>query len=331
MKGINGVLLVVLISCTSLVLGQSKFTPQFIRISEDNDFINLRGEGTDRFYTNGTHIDITYTKPKRRRYLTSMLLPLSNSSDNLYSIGITQLMFTPTDITRKDIIYGERPYAGLLFFTHSLVSADETKKHKLTSEVDLGVIGPWSFAKEAQTFIHKEINYLKPEGWDNQVDNDILFNYMLQYEKLLLSPMDKFEVIGLLEADAGTLSNKITTGLTFRMGTYNSYFSNYEKPGLQTSKERHEAYKKVQFFFYVKPTFTAFVDNSTLEGGMFSGYGSVYTLNKDSLTRFYMQFEYGLILGSGRCGVSINEKLRPAEYKNAPTIQVGNLTFFVGL
>ena len=126
----------------------------------------------------------------------------------------------------------------------------------------------------------------------------------------------------MIGADAGTLYNQIISGLTFRVGNFNSYFSNYEKSF---------NYKKFQFFFYVKPSVIAFMDNSTLQGGTFTGYQSVHTINADDLTRFYMQFEYGFILGTRRFGISINEKLRTPEYKLSPTIQVGNITFFIGL
>lgn len=308
--------------CVLKTNAQVKITPQALKIYEDNDFINLRGEGTDQFYTNGTRLAFIYTKQKERRYLSSLLLPISNNSDDIYEIGINQFMFTPSDITIKGISYGQRPYAGLLFINHTLSSSDAEHNQKLTTEVDLGVIGPLAFAREVQTFVHKEINTSKPEGWDNQVNNDIVFNYMIQYEKLLVSPMRQFEMIGLVEVDAGTITNKVTTGVTFRMGTYNSYFKT-------ASKESNN--KKEQFYFFIKPAIAVFLDNSILQGGRFTGRNSPYTITQDSLNHYYMQFEYGFFLGKGRNGVAITEKLRTAEFIGAENILVGNLTFFVGI
>ncbi len=322
---------ILLFTFINMASAQDKFKPQYLIVSEDNDFINLRGTGTDKFYTNGTRINLFYTKPAKRRFVTQLLMPLNASSDNLYGIGINQLMFTPTDITRTDIVKGERPYAGILFLSHSLSSSDFEHKQKLTTEIDLGVIGPSSFAKEVQIWVHGVINYQKPLGWGNQVKNDFLFNYKLQYEKLLLSPAENFELIGQIGADAGTLNNQITTGINFRMGRFNSYFSNYEKPGRGSVNNEANKYKNFQFFFYVKPFFTAFMDNSLLQGGMFTGYNSVYTIPQDSLTHFYMQFEYDIVIGTKRFGFSVNEKLRTAEFKNADNIQVGNFTFYIGL
>lgn len=231
------------------VFGRQNFKAQYLVVSGDNDFINLRGEGTNQYYTNGTRKAMFYAKPEKREFLTSLLIPLTEGSDNIYGIGINQLMFTPTDISRIDITYGQRPYAGILFLNNTLISSDYSRKQKLTTETGLGVIGPASFAKETQTFIHRLINYQKPLGCDNQVKNDIIISYHVQYEKQLLNPSDKFEMIGLIGADVGTLTNSITTGLTFRAGKNNSYFSNYEKPGMELNTGDINKYKKFQFFF----------------------------------------------------------------------------------
>ena len=311
---------------------QKNFEPQTLRIYEDNDLINLRQKSNDRYYTNGTRIDILYTKPnKDQKFLSALLLDINENANNLFGIGITQLMFTPSDISKTDITSGERPYAGLLFFNHSLSSSDSKNNQKLFTEINLGVIGSMSFARQTQTTIHQIINAQKPLGWDHQVKNDIILNYNIQYEKLLVNPSDNFQIIGLIGADAGTLYNQITAGLTFRAGKYNSYFSNYEKAVNPDNLNSKETYKKFQFFFYMKPIVTAFMDSSTLQGGMFTGRDSDYTIKSDDLTHYYMQFEYGFIIGTKRFGLSINQKLRTAEFKNATNIQVGNLTLFIGL
>jgi lipid A 3-O-deacylase len=313
------------------IRAQSNFQPQVLRIYEDDDFINLRGEGTDKYYTDGTKIDLFYTKREKRRFLTSLLIPLQNAPNNLYSIGITQAMFTPSDISNPNIIKGDRPYAGVLYLSHSLISSDEVKKQKITSEIDLGVIGPASLAGETQIEFHKLIGDQEPKGWSNQVHNDIIINYEIRYEKLLISPSDKFEVIGLLGSDAGTLYNQITTGLTFRAGNYSSYFSNSEKPGVRLEKGKVHNKSSYQYYFYMKPMVTAFMDKSVLQGGMFTGRNSPYTIPQDSLTRVFMEFEYGLVVGYKRFGISVSEKSRTPEFKNDPIIQWGNFTVYVGL
>lgn len=51
-----------------------------LRIRWDNDFINLRGDGTDRYYTNDMRVDYFYTKKQKAKFPSSLLL--NNSDDN---------------------------------------------------------------------------------------------------------------------------------------------------------------------------------------------------------------------------------------------------------
>lgn len=310
---------------------QSKHKIQYLRISEDNDVFNTRGRGTDRYYTNGIRIDVYYTKHTAPKFLSKLLVPLNNSSDNIYAIGLTQQIFTPSDIQRTDVIVNERPYAGLLYGSHTLVSADYEKKQRLTTEIVIGVLGPASLAGETQTWVHEQIGAATPKGWANQVKNDIILSYQVRYEKLMLEPSKDLEVIGILEGNAGTLSNNLTGGLLFRAGVFNSYFSNYEKPGAKESSSTSTPYKKFQFLFFLRPSFTTFMDNSTLQGGYFTGKNSVQTIKTDDLTRYYLDFEAGFVIGHKRVGLSLSQRLRTAQYTDAPVQQFGNLTLFVGL
>ncbi len=329
------VLLILTLLVTFVNTGHCQTKPKnkfhLFRLFDDNDFINFRGSGTDRSYTNGLKIDLYYTKNGAPKFFSKLLVTLNKESENLYGVGLTQLMFTPTDITKANVVVGDQPYAGLLYFNHSLISSDYINNERLTTEIDIGVIGPMSFGRNTQTWIHEQIHAQKPMGWNNQVDNDIIINYLIRYEKLLIAPSEKLQVIGILEANAGSLSNNLSTGLIVRAGVFNSYFSNFEKPGTSQDASTKSIYKKFQFFFFLRPTVTAFMDNSVLQGGMFTGRTSTYIIKSDDLTRVFMQFETGIVIGHKNFGISISEKLRTAEFKNAITQQVGNIILYVGI
>ncbi len=170
-----------------------------LRIVWDNDFINLRGDGTDRYYTNGMRIDYFYTKKHKAKFPSSLLLNISDDNNNIYGLGIAQFMFTPKNIAVPEIQYNDRPYSGALYSILSLQSIDKIKKTKVSSEIRLGVLGPMSFAKETQTWAHRVINYTKPEGWNNQVPNDIILNYNISIEKRILQPSKKLLLVGIFE------------------------------------------------------------------------------------------------------------------------------------
>src|SRR5580765_2538643 len=72
-----------------------------LRIYEDNDFLNIRGLGTDEAYTNGTLIDLFYRKKHPSHCWLDRAMPKAGEgSENIYGWGIMQLMFTPRDISQ---------------------------------------------------------------------------------------------------------------------------------------------------------------------------------------------------------------------------------------
>src|SRR5437016_356541 len=100
-KGIRFIVLALLL--TGLVLksaAQTDGRTWLLRVYEDNDFLNLSGNGTDNAYTNGTRFDLFYTKNHPSRFFIDRLLPKAgDSSLNVFGFGIMQIMVTPNDIT----------------------------------------------------------------------------------------------------------------------------------------------------------------------------------------------------------------------------------------
>src|SRR5699024_2618308 len=76
----------------------------FLHVSAENDFFVVKGDATDRYYTNGVRINY-YFKNKKRRFSSNLLLKVGDDK-NIYSLGIAQYMFTPTEIDVPTIRYG---------------------------------------------------------------------------------------------------------------------------------------------------------------------------------------------------------------------------------
>lgn len=326
-----GFILLLLLFQFSLLPAQKKNDLQLFKISEDDDFFNLRGEGTDRGYSSGLKLELYYKKNVKAKFPSNLLMQITGNADNLYGWGISQNLFTPNDISKKEIQYNDRPYAATLLLSHILISSDPVKKQKLTTSVGIGVIGKVAFGKEVQTWFHDIINYQKPQGWENQIKTDLLLNYYINYERQVFSPTENLEIIGNVGGNVGTLYNNVFTGLQFRAGLFNSYYSNYEKPGYRNGMQSSVTVRKFQFYFYMKTEVTAVMDNTVLQGGFFTHDSSPYTISKDSITRVHMQYEYGIVLSLRRFGIGFYEKLRTPEFKGFYTQQIGNLTLYIGL
>src|SRR5260221_4892787 len=140
---------------TGYVYGQDSLPSRLFRIYEDNDFLNIRGNGTDNSYSNGTRFDFFYSKTKRSRFFIDRLMPKAgDSSINVYGWSLMQIMVTPNDISTAQYQPDDYPYAGALFVTHSLHSYNAVKKYSFQTELVAGIRGPASFAKEFQTLFH---------------------------------------------------------------------------------------------------------------------------------------------------------------------------------
>jgi len=137
--------------------------------------------GTDRHYTNATRLtwlssDLTeYDEDTRLpRWGLPLLrkLPLINRPGFQRNVGLSlgQNIYTPEDISRRDLIKDDRPYAGWTYLSLTFHVKNTVKLDVF--EVTLGIVGPSSLAKETQKIIHGWLESKDPKGWDHQLRNE---------------------------------------------------------------------------------------------------------------------------------------------------------------
>ncbi len=107
-------------------------------------------------------------------------IPTLTKEGLVYRAGISigQLVQTPTDLSRSDLIVDDVPYAGALTLQASWYAYNNYEFRGF--EITTGIVGPLSYADQVQKTIHKVINSPSPKGWDNQLKNEpiINLNYM---------------------------------------------------------------------------------------------------------------------------------------------------------
>lgn len=95
-----------------------------------------------------------------------------------------QSMYTPADPLRSDLIVDDRPYAGLLYlgFSWNRRRVDAQRRSEMldTREITVGVIGPLSFARQTQDFVHNAEAVDKFRGWDHQLGNELALQLALE-------------------------------------------------------------------------------------------------------------------------------------------------------
>lgn len=149
----------------------------------DNDLFGA--DGQDQGYTNGFLVSwvspnlLDYVDdpcvPQIARHLNRHLAWLSPDEiqgpvEQNMTIGLGQVMYTPKDRMRNDLITDDRPYAGALMFS---LGYNARKGGQLrTSQIRMGLVGPAAFARQTQSQWHDVIGVDRFHGWNNQLRNE---------------------------------------------------------------------------------------------------------------------------------------------------------------
>jgi lipid A 3-O-deacylase len=317
---------------------------KYIKFSWANDALKVRGI-TDRYFTNGNVLEYFYLPTNPASYERLFLrMPKTPTRNNNFAVSLSSNMYTPTDITMSAIDSTDRPYAGWLSLGVKCISNELKSGERLTTEYSLGIIGEHAFQKEIQTWFHQQIDSDRPEGWGNQIRDDIALNVRVDYEKGLLRPNKNIEVIGLVEANVGTVTNYMGLGSTIRIGSFNDYFLNELGVRTDPDSEKYRQYKehtdnfksriffpenlrrKIQCFAFIKSSARVVIDNSLLEGGVINWNKSPYRIDSDKIKRFYFNAEFGVQFVWNRLGIVYSQLLRTAEFEGAFDSRWGSAT-----
>lgn len=193
---------------------------------------------TDRFYTNG--LKLNWVSPELQwfqdlpwfrnntwlsRWGNRLVEALPYSADrerqrNL-SLSVGQMMFTPEDIERRDLIVDDRPYAGWLY--GSVAFHSKTYRRLDTFELQAGLTGPWSLAEQAQDLVHELRGIKRAQGWDNQIDTEPGLAAVYEYKYRIIPRHDftgQWGVDAIVHAGAaaGTVYTYVNWGLEARAG-----------------------------------------------------------------------------------------------------------------
>ena len=293
-----------------------------LRLSLDEDFINIRGQGTDRAYTAGTFIDYRYSHKYPGFFLERWAPKAGSNATNIYGVGLVHLMFTPNNTSLEQPINNDFPYAGAVLAHFSSWSYNAGKKYAIHSRFMAGMLGEASGAREIQEFVHRLTGTQQPKGWDNQLPNDILINIDVTAEKQIFG-LGWTDLIGAGRAYAGSMTNALEASLLLRTGKMKSWFSGLmahsSTPPKTSAKGRWQAY------LFARPAVQFIAYNALLQGGII--------LKKEKkispdINRLTATFDYGLMLSHGNFGISFTQKVFSPWIKGLSSHEVGNITLY---
>jgi lipid A 3-O-deacylase len=277
----------------------------------ENDLV----QHTDRHYTNG--IRFSYLTPEGgvpdSVQNGADLVPLfSVDGRKRASFVLGQSMFTPSNIRLRDPPTNDRPYAGWLYGGIGLVS--DTGKRLDNLELDIGIVGPQSYAEDAQKFVHEIIGAKQPQGWDHQLKNEP--GIVLTYERTWRAIAQAYPLgfaADLSPHVGGALGNVFTNaagGLMLRVG--HNLPEDYGPPRIRPSLPGSDFFIPTSgfgWYLFAGVEERAVLRNIFLDGNTFAHSASV-----DKNT-WVGDFQFGIAVTLGEVRVALTEVNRTREFE----------------
>lgn len=139
-------------------------------ITLENDKFNK----SDKYYTSGGKLTLSKPIPAEPFILSPLidanLWFFDDRGRSRWELSIGQNIYEPEDEQLDPPDPLDRPYAGWLYLSAAAVAENRTQQNIL--EVQFGVVGPWSLAKEFQDVTHEIVGSNEAQGWGSQLSNE---------------------------------------------------------------------------------------------------------------------------------------------------------------
>jgi lipid A 3-O-deacylase len=206
---------------------------------------------SDMYYTSGERL--SYTSPTGQlpgplSYLGHALL---GDGQQRFALDLSQYIFTPFNTSAQNPPLNDRPYAGILMGTVSLIQDTETTRTALA--LGLGVIGPAAMARDVQNGFHDLIRSAEANGWHSQAHNQPVVQLTGERTwRVGLGSAGALETDALpsISVGAGTFRIYSQAGVQFRIGQ--GLQSDFGVPRIRPGLTGTDAYvATVPFAWYV--------------------------------------------------------------------------------
>lgn len=275
---------------------------RYFSVTFDNDIFN----NTDYYYTNG--IDIRIVSPMlANTSLSKILVGFGKSDVEQIGLSLKQNIYTPTNPDVPEVIEGDRPFSAFLTIGTFKNTYNFSRKLLLSSEFNIGVLGPASMGGYVQTSIHD----IDPVGWSNQIKNSLVIDYSMDIEKGLISS-PHFETFVTAGFNAGSVFNNIRGGVYTRVGSFTPVYR-----GITTSGD-------FQYWFFVRANTKFVIYDATLQGGLFNN-SNIYTLSGNQINRLVLQASAGIAFYYKGLGVELENFYISPEFNGAYDFRWGRI------
>ena len=237
--------------------GQTRKTE--VGIITDNDLYS--SSRNDKYYTNG--LEFFY------RHLIKNNKPEILKKSIEFRLG--QYIYTPKYLNSPYIEIMDRPFAGYLFgeIGENIFFKNESV---FQADMQIGYVGPNSFAKELQKSFHNIVGYKMVRGWEYQIQNTLAVQTHFLFSKKLLAKFESKTIDFHFQSEAslGTIFTGASAGILTRFGFKKlvpMYNSNLHGGSIGSDEK--------EFYFYIAPSINYQLYDATIQGSIFNNNSSV--------------------------------------------------------
>ncbi len=129
--------------------------------------------GTDRDYTNGLYMSRLSAADDVPDWYLNLVrwIGFIPEGDRLrFGVGLGHSIFAPEDRSAINPPLDQRPYAGWLYGSATLIAESATSIRSI--QINLGVVGPSAQGEFVQDNWHQLIDVDRPRGWDYQLKDE---------------------------------------------------------------------------------------------------------------------------------------------------------------
>lgn len=253
-------------------------------------------------------------------------------TENLFhriTFSLGQVIQTPDDLKRRDLIKDDVPYAALMLGTVNLYSFNREKFNGV--QLVMGVVGPLALGEQTQKLIHGE----DPKGWTHQLHTEPILNlnFLIKRKVFSMGNSDGFSCdldVG-VHGGIGNLFTQSSVLSDFRFGynlpcgfNYNPYPIGFS---LNYNAEKPTIKNKWSFYCTLGLSGSGFLRNLLFDGNTIRQSHSV------EKKRFVAQIFGGIHLVTGRFAlrfygmVTTDDVDVGATYKGADNERFGIVVF----
>jgi lipid A 3-O-deacylase len=174
---------------------------------------------SDRYYVNGLRLAWTSGTNGAPGFLAQLNDAIFGSGQDRIAFDVTQQIYTPANTQLLPPDPADRPYAGVLLGTFSLLH--DTDHTRSTLGLSLGIVGPGAGGEQIQNGFHDLIGQGHDLGWGYQIRNTFAAEALMErIWRLPVAQVGGFETDVLPEASAGIgdLRDYVQVGGTLRIG-----------------------------------------------------------------------------------------------------------------